>query len=144
MSPLKSDFVAAIAFAIAALFFVPSMIILLVTTGSLFHAINPVVFVGLAFRIGWAYFLMNFFLILLGSAPAYLAQYVIRFLPPDLHLMLFGFAKSFYTIVSYHLMGYVILQYHEKIGYKVDYEDFSDPGCREISSPKNPIRMQSF
>ena len=42
-------------------FFVPSMVILLVTTGSLIHALNPVVFVGLAFRIGWAYFLMNFF-----------------------------------------------------------------------------------
>jgi len=123
----KVGIVTAIAFAIAAMFFVPSMIILLVTTGSLFHAINPVVFVGLAFRIGWAYFLMYFFLLLLGSAPAYLAQYVIRFMPQDLHLMLFGFAKSFYTIVSYHLMGYVILQYHDKIGYKVDYEDFFDP-----------------
>ena len=41
--------------------------------------------------------------------------------------MLFGFAQSFYTIISYHLMGYVILQYHEKIGYQVDYEDFLDP-----------------
>ncbi len=121
-------------FLITALFFVPSMIILLVTSGSLIHALNPVVFVGLAVRIGWAYFLMNFFLIMLGSAPAYLAQYVIRFLPVDLQMMLFGFAKSFYTIVSYHLMGYVILQYHEKIGYKVDYEDFKDPGAEDYES----------
>ena len=95
---------------------------------------NPVFFVGLAVRIGWAYFLMNFFLILLGSAPAYLAQYAMRFLPPDLQMMLFGFAKSFYTIVSYHLMGYVILQYHDKIGYQVDYEDFKDPGAEDYES----------
>jgi tetratricopeptide (TPR) repeat protein len=127
---------AGFAFAMVVLFFVPSMIILLVTTGSLFHAINPVIFAGLAFRIGWAYFLMYFFLFLLGSAPAYLAQYVIRFLPPELHLMLFGFAKSFYTIVSYHLMGYVILQYHEKIGYQVDYEDFSDPDAENFEPQK--------
>jgi hypothetical protein len=32
------------------------MVILLVTTRSLIHDLNPVVFVGLAFRIGWAYF----------------------------------------------------------------------------------------
>lgn len=130
----KVGILAGLAFLITALFFVPSMIILLVTSGSLFHALNPVVFVGLAVRIGWAYFLMNFFLILLGSAPAYLAQYVIRFLPPDLQIMLFGFAKSFYTIVSYHLMGYVILQYHDKIGYRVDYEDFKDPGAEDYES----------
>ena len=121
------------AFMIVALFFVPSMIILLVTTGSLFHALNPVVFVGLAFRIGWAYFLMYFFMFVLASAPAYLSQFVIRFLPAELHLLLFGFAKSFYTIVSYHLMGYVILQYHEKIGYQVDYDDFKDPNSEDYS-----------
>jgi tetratricopeptide (TPR) repeat protein len=50
-----------------------------------------------------------------------------RFLPAEAHPMIYGFAKSFYTIISYHLMGYVILQYHERIGYRVEYEDFSDP-----------------
>jgi len=115
------------AFLMAALFFVPAMIILLVTTGSLINALNPVMFVGLTFRIGRAYFLMYFFLFLLGSAPAYLFQFLIKFLPAEMHLLLYGFAESFYTIVSYHLMGYVILQYHEKIGYTVDFEDFKDP-----------------
>ena len=130
----KIGILVGIVFLFTALFFVPSMVILLVTTGSLIHALNPVVFVGLAFRIGWAYFLMNFFLFLLGSAPAYLAQYFTKFLPPDLQLGLFGFAKSFYTIVSYHLMGYVILQYSEKIGYRVDYEDFQDPTAEDYES----------
>jgi tetratricopeptide (TPR) repeat protein len=133
----KAGLILGVVFAIAALFFVPSMIILLVTTGSLFHAINPVVFVGLTFRIGWAYLLMYFFLFLLGSAPAYLVQYVIRFLPAEAHPMLFGFAQSFYTIISYHLMGYVILQYHERIGYQVDYEDFSDPTIKDYEPRKS-------
>ncbi len=132
----KAGLILGFVFAIATLFFVPSMIILLVTTGSFFHAINPVVFVGLTFRIGWAYLLMYFFLFLLGSAPAYLAQYVIRFLPTETHPMLFGFAQSFYTIISYHLMGYVILQYHERIGYQVDYDDFSDPTMENFEPRK--------
>ena len=119
------------AFLMAALFFVPSMIILLVTTGRLIHALNPVMFVRLTFRIGWAYLLMYFFLFLLGSAPAYLFQFLIKFLPAELHLLLYGFAESFYTIVSYHLMGYVILQYHDKIGYQVAFEDFNDPDSEE-------------
>jgi tetratricopeptide (TPR) repeat protein len=120
-----------ILFLLGALFFVPSMIILLVTTGSLINALNPVMFVGLTFRIGWAYLLMYFFLFLLGSAPAYLFQFLIKFLPGVLHLLLYGFAESFYTIVSYHLMGYVILQYHDRIGYQVDFEDFKDPNAED-------------
>jgi len=134
-----------IAFLLAALFFVPSMIILLVTTGSLINALNPVMFVGLTFRIGWAYLLMYFFLFLLGSAPAYLFQFLIKFLPGELHLLLYGFAESFYTIVSYHLMGYVILQYHDRIGYQVNFEDFKDPNAedytpREIDPDENVLR----
>jgi tetratricopeptide (TPR) repeat protein len=122
-------------FLIITLFFVPSMIILLVTSSSLIHALNPVVFVGLTFRIGWAYLLMYFFLFLLGTAPAFLANYIIKFFPDGMHIMLFNFAKSFYTIVSYHLMGYVILQYHDRIGYQVDYEDFQDPST-EVNQTK--------
>jgi len=65
-----------ILFIIFAIFFVPSMIILLVSTSSLVHALNPIMFVQLTFRIGLGYFLMYFFLILLGSAPAYAGQYI--------------------------------------------------------------------
>jgi tetratricopeptide (TPR) repeat protein len=133
----KAGLIVGFVFAIAVLFFVPSMIIVLVTTGSLINALNPVMFVGLTFRIGWAYLLMYFFLFLLGSAPAYLGQYVIRFLPAEFHPMLFGFAQSFYTIISYHLMGYVILQYHERIGYQVDYEDFADPTVEDFEPQKS-------
>jgi len=119
--------VVGIAFILAALFFVPAMIILLVTTESLFFAINPAAFVRLTFRIGWAYLLMYLFLLLLAGAPAFLSQFFVPFLPERLVLAVMGFAKGFYTIISYHLMGYVILQYHDRIGYRVDYEDFTDP-----------------
>lgn len=102
---------------------IPAMIIVLVATNSFLHAINPVIFMPMAWRIGWAYLLMYLFLIILGAAPAVLGHYIIAFLPDSLHGFLFSMAKSFYTIVSYHLMGYVIFQYHEEIGYEVDLDD---------------------
>jgi tetratricopeptide (TPR) repeat protein len=114
-------------FGLFCLFFLPAMIILLVTSSSFFHAINPVMFIGLAFRIGWPYLLMAFFLLLLQLAPATAGNYIISFLPQALHIPLAAFAGAFYIIITYHLMGYVILQYHERIGYDVDFEDFSDP-----------------
>ncbi len=124
---IKLGPLAGIASLLAALFFVPAMIILLVTTESLLFAVNPLAFVRLTFRIGWAYVLMYFFLLLLGGAPAFVGQFFLPLLPERLVLVLMGAAESFYTIVSYHLMGYVILQYHDRIGYQVDFEDFRDP-----------------
>lgn len=113
-------------FVVAGTLFLPSMIILLVTTESLIQAINPMMFVRLAFRIGWGYLLMYFFYSILGGAPALLGQHVIQHLPPQLQIFLFTLVKLYYTFISYHLMGYVILQYHEDIGYRVDFEDFKD------------------
>ena len=123
----KFGFIIGLGFILTALFFTPAMIILLVTTESLLFAINPLAFVRLVFRIGWAYLLMYLFLLLLAGAPAFLSQFFVPLLPERVLLVLQGFAKGFYTIISYHLMGYVILQYHDRIGYQVDYEDFQDP-----------------
>lgn len=110
-------------FLLFAILSIPAMIIVLATTSSLFHAINPMVFAVMAWRIGWGYLLMYLFLSLLGAAPAFLGRYFIAYLPAGSHLFLFTVAKSFYTIISYHLMGYVIFQYHEEIGYEVDLEE---------------------
>jgi len=41
---------------------IPAMIIIFVTTESLINAINPMLFIPLAIRIGWGYLLMYFFL----------------------------------------------------------------------------------
>ncbi len=106
---------------------IPAMVIVLVGTNSFFHAINPVVFVPMALRIGWGYLLMYLFLILLGSAPGFLGRYAIIMLPPVLQVFLLTMIQSYYMIISYHLMGYVIYQYHERIGYEVDYEDAEIP-----------------
>ncbi|VTR66602.1 conserved membrane hypothetical protein [Desulfosarcina cetonica] len=113
-------------FLILATLFLPSMIILLVTTESLIQAINPMMFVTLAFRIGWGYLLMYLFYSILGGAPALLGRHVIQYLPPLVQVFLFTLVKIYYTFIAYHLMGYVILQYHEDIGYKVDFDDFKD------------------
>lgn len=114
--------VVAIVFVCFAILFAPSMIILLVTTNSLLQAINPLLFVRIPWRIGWGYLLMYFFLILLAGAPAFLGKYIVALLPAVLHPMLTTFVKSFYLIISYHLMGYVIIQYSEEIGYEVDMD----------------------
>jgi tetratricopeptide (TPR) repeat protein len=112
-----------IAFLIAAVLAVPAMIIVLVATKSLLNALNPVVCGGMVWRIGWGYLVMYLFLAILAAAPGLLTRYFIAYLPAASHVFLFNLAKCFYTIISYHLMGYVMLQYHEEVGYEVDADE---------------------
>ncbi len=106
---------------------IPSMIIILVSSGSLLNALNPVAVGSIAIRIGWAYLLVYVFFSILGSAPTVLGHYIIKHFPEALQVPMMTFAQGFYTIVTYHLLGYVILQYHEEVGYQVDQDDFRDP-----------------
>ena len=105
----------------------PSMIIILVTSSSLLNALNPLAVGSIAIRIGWAYLLVYVFFSFLGSAPAVLGHYLIKHFPQALQLPMMTFAQGFYTIITYHLLGYVILQYHQEVGYQVDQVDFRDP-----------------
>lgn len=108
------------------LFFFPSIIILQVATGSIVQALNPVAFVGLAWRIGAGYLGMYFFLILVFAAPAVAQSYLLPIVPEKAYPLVFFFAQQYYMFVMYHLMGYVLLQYHNEIGYEVSYQDFED------------------
>lgn len=120
---------------------IPAMIILLVDSNDLGHAINPINFISLIFKIGWGYLLMYFFLVLLGVAPNALAGTIISILPDGMYPFLSKFAVNFYTIISYHLMGYVILQYHEEIGYDVEEVTFKEDG-RKKGAPKESEESQ--
>jgi len=104
------------------LLLLPAMIIMLAVTKSLFAAIMPHAFILLAWRIGWPYLAMNFFLTLLISAPFFLLKFITDALPPHVLIFLAFFFATYYMIVSYHLMGYILFQYHERVGYNVAYE----------------------
>jgi tetratricopeptide (TPR) repeat protein len=100
----------------------PAVVIVLATSGSLLSAINPSISVRMAWRIGPSYLLMYLFLIILYFAPATVVYFAQPFLPRLLLMFVFALVNCYYTIVAHHLMGYLILQHHESIGYNVDFE----------------------
>ena len=136
---LKVGLGAGMVYVVLVVLFLPAMIIMLVTTRSLGAALNPLLFVRLAWRIGWGYLLMYLFLALLGGAPAALGHLFIQHLPAALHQPLLVFFKIYYTFVSYHLMGYVLLQYHAEIGYEVRFEDFREAEAKGPSDQAAPV-----
>lgn len=100
----------------------PSILIILIVNDDLGQALNPFLVFGIIFRIGWAYFLLLFFILLLLSAPAALGYTVIQHMPLKLQQFLFTIANNYYTLIIYHMMGYVILQYHHRLNYPVALE----------------------
>jgi tetratricopeptide (TPR) repeat protein len=126
-----------------AILFIPAMVIVLVGTESLLQSINPLLFVGMAWRIGWSYLLMYFFLILLGGAPTVIGRYLTGFLSPTLYEFLSDVVVDYYMIISYHLMGYVIFQYHEEIGYSVDFSDEESPSEEEPTEKNETDKLLS-
>ncbi len=115
----------------------PAMIIVLVISSSLVSALNPGAFVTVAFRIGWGYFLMYLFLVMLLAAPAALAKPLMSVMPMQLWKFILNMAQNYYTIVAYNLMGYVLLQYHMELGYEVTAAVFKDqkPVMRDTLTP---------
>lgn len=113
--------------------FLPSMIIILISTESLIHAINPMMFVPLAARLGKGYWIMYFFLTILYGAPYALLSACAPFLPGFMYLFIFYLANNYYTLIAYHLMGYVLLQYHREVGYQIRHEDFQDDSDKKVN-----------
>lgn len=139
---LKLGFIVGILYVLVVSYSLPSMIMLLVTSENLTHALNPVMFLGFAIKIGKGYLIMWFFLILLLSAPSALGYYIIKYLPGFSQRFLITFGENMYTFITYHLMGYVILQYHENIGHEIDYENFQENTQKNNSGPQAQLGQQ--
>ncbi|HKJ71673.1 MAG TPA: tetratricopeptide repeat protein [Gammaproteobacteria bacterium] len=86
----------------------------------LFKAINPVSLTALALRIGPAYLLLFLFTQLLSGAGGELAELLAGLVPAWAAAGAIGFGLMYMHLVTFHLLGYVIYQYHEELGYEVD------------------------
>jgi tetratricopeptide (TPR) repeat protein len=129
-------------FILAALYLFPSMIIILVNTRSLLTALNPVAFMTLPLRIGKGYLVMFFILSLLFFAPYALLNYISAFLSPFLYNYILSLAQNYYTLISYHLMGYVLLQYHNEIGLNISVDDIQDSSVAVREKADDPATLE--
>jgi len=100
----------------------PAMVVLLAVHSSFFRAINPVDIGFVISTIGRPYLALCGVLLLLSSGPASAQFLLINILPLWLLTMLNVFIMGFFTVVTFHLLGYVVYQYHEYLGIKPEIE----------------------
>ncbi len=111
--------------AIAAL---PASIIIFAMTDRLGRAVNPLQALQLMGTIGLPYGLLLGVLVVMSGSVQVISQ-----LFGELALLLNSGVSNYYTIVSFHIMGYMLFQYQAELGYESE-ASATPPPSRELES----------
>lgn len=95
---------------------IPAMLMCLAMSDSITEAINPVNFIGLMLKTGIPYLILVGFLFIMVSSVS-LIQAVIGDDLLFLSAILQSAASSYYAMVAFHLMGYLLYQHQDALGY---------------------------
>ncbi len=96
----------------------PGAIMSLAMDQNLPNALNPATWFAVMARLGWPYFAVAGLCVLFGVSERYAQAMMLPFLPAFLAVIVFHLIASYVVIVTFHLMGYLIYQYHDEVGYE--------------------------
>ncbi len=113
----------ALAFVVLAL---PASIMVLAMERSVGAAVNPMNLAMLISRIGAPYFLLYGYLILLTLASGAAQDFAMTHFPLWVSQPLAGFLNSTFTLILFHMLGYLLFQYQEELGFASDLQDGAD------------------
>jgi len=125
-------------------FALPATAMIIATENSFFKAINPLVWGATIARIGVSYLVLYGFLILLSGSSYVIVSLFEGVLSGYVLGPLFVFITMYYTLVMFNMIGYVIYQYHEQLGFSVDvdYEETKEGSRKQIEAEQDPIIAQ--
>jgi hypothetical protein len=121
----------------------PASVMVLAVEHSFFQAINPFTLLGVIRRIGGAYFILCVFLFLLMSGVLEASAFMAQWLPAAIYLPISNFLAMAFLLIMFNMMGYVLYQYHEALGFDIEQEyaeadsvqpeaEETDPAMREV------------
>jgi len=122
----------AIAGILALLFFVsiPAILIRFTQTSNLIEALNPLANIQLMAAIGFPYgVLLAFLMIMMGSVGV--VNQVIGADFSFISNLLSSLVGNYYFIVSFHIMGYMVFQYQDRLGFSASI-DGEEQGRSEV------------
>ncbi len=120
------------------MFALPASTMVLAMEHSFFSAFNPILVGAVIQRIGLPYFIMVVLLYLLSLASSSLLGMLSGLVSKPVMITLFFFASMYFTLVMFNMMGYVLYQYHEQLGFTVEVEAETphDKHIESLSSPE--------
>ena len=113
----------------------PACIMILAMEDSIFPALNPLNIAALISSIGWPYFVFYGFLVLMSLASAAAQEMAFVHFHPVVAYPLGGFLSSAFMVIVFHMLGYLLFQYQEELGFASDFQ--------EEDAPADPNRDRS-
>ncbi|HEY0230913.1 MAG TPA: DUF4013 domain-containing protein [Dokdonella sp.] len=84
---------------------------------SLPGALNPGKWFAICTRFGWPYLAVVLLCLVIFISQAYAQSLVASVLPGFLATLITAFISDYAIVATFHLMGYLIYQYHDEVGY---------------------------
>ena len=117
------------------MFALPASTMSLAINGSIGDALNPVTLATVMKRIGWPYLILYVFLLLVSAGSSATQLFLGTVAPVWLIVQLITFVSAYFTVIMFNMMGYVVYQYHEDLGFE-DGTRVYRAGCRAERSAK--------
>jgi len=100
----------------------PAAIMILAMEHRFSSAMNPVIIYSVITRIGLPYFIMFVMFYLLDIAQSFLLALLQQYIDPSLSFAVYVFVTLYFYIIIFNMMGYIIYQHHEALGFSIDVE----------------------
>ncbi len=110
----------------------PASVMLLATEHEISQAIDPGRLMGVMLAIGWPYLVMCGYLVLLMLGFGAVKDFVDVHLNPSLASTLTGFTSSYFLMVIFYMMGYVLYQYQPRLGGAIQVNE-QMPSTEQLS-----------
>lgn len=101
---------------------IPAILMCFAHTDSVLASLNPMNFVGVMTKIGMPYLVLVMFLFIMVSSIGIVNSIIGQELPA-LSAILQSSVANYYAVVSFHLMGYLLYQYQDKLGFSTADDD---------------------
>jgi len=112
----------------------PASMMSLGVNGSFRESVDPRVLWFIISQLGGAYLVLGFFLLLLSGSSWAAFAFLFAWVPPVLAMpVLFGL-EAYFGLVMFNLMGYVLFQYHDRLGL-----DIVQPGQKKEPTEEEKI-----
>lgn len=99
-------------------FFYPAATMTLAMDESLPGALNPAKWLAILARFGWPYLAVAALCFVIFLSQAYAQSFAASILPDFLATLVAAFVSNYAIVATFHLMGYLIYQYHDEVGYE--------------------------
>jgi hypothetical protein len=121
----------------------PAGIMIIASTHSFWQALNPARILFYIRTIGSPYLALCFLLLSLTSSSSWLEGFLATHMRSLMVVPVIFFVEFYFILIMYHMMGYVIYQYHEKLGLHADVSyERAEANLSPNKQPADPIMAQ--